>query len=162
MPLLRPNYVALVQDRLFVVDSDRPIYPDVSVLSVSSSGDTGAAKAAVLEADAPAIFKLRDDKVRQPYLQIIEPAAGNRIVTAIEVLSPDNKSRGDGRRSYLQKRTELWHGRANIVEIDLLRAGAPTVNVTESQRILLRPLALHGRRITATQTTTRSLSDPTD
>lgn len=31
-PLLRPRYAALTQDRLFVVQHERPIRPDVSVI----------------------------------------------------------------------------------------------------------------------------------
>jgi hypothetical protein len=138
-PLLRPRYVALGQDRLFVVDSERPIYPDVSVLRTGSSQTPQPSPAAVQEPDAPALFPMRSEEARQPYLEIVEPAAGNRVVTAIEVLSPDNKARGEGRRSYLRKRRELWRGRANLVEIDLLRSGAATVNVTPGQMELLRP-----------------------
>ena len=35
-PLLRPRYVALVQDRLYVVQSRRPIRPDVAVVESGS------------------------------------------------------------------------------------------------------------------------------
>jgi hypothetical protein len=138
-PLLRPRYVALGQDRLFVVDSERPVYPDVSVLRTTSPQTLPAAPAAVAAPDSPAIFTIRSEPAREPYLEIVEPAAGNRVVTAIEVLSPDNKAHGEGRRSYLQKRRELWRGGANVIEIDLLRAGRPTVNVTDGQRITLQP-----------------------
>ncbi|MGH7130236.1 MAG: DUF4058 family protein, partial [Planctomycetaceae bacterium] len=31
-PLLRPRYAALTQNRLYVVEHHRPIYPDVSVV----------------------------------------------------------------------------------------------------------------------------------
>jgi hypothetical protein len=34
-PLLKPRYVALMQDRWFVVESDRPIRPDVAVIRQS-------------------------------------------------------------------------------------------------------------------------------
>jgi hypothetical protein len=138
-PLLRPRYVALVQDRLFLVDANRPVYPDVAVVRTSSPKPSAGATTAVVEPDAPAIFPLRSNEVREPYLQILEPAAGNRVVTAIEVLSPDNKARGEGRRSYLAKRMELWKGRANLVEIDLLRGGRPTVNVTAVQLDIIPP-----------------------
>ena len=47
------------------------------------------------------------EEIREPLIQIVEPAAENRIVTAIEVLSPDNKSNG-GKIAYLQKREEFW------------------------------------------------------
>ncbi len=35
-PLLRPRYAAVTQDRLYVVEADRPVRPDVSVVRTSS------------------------------------------------------------------------------------------------------------------------------
>ena len=127
-PFLRPRYAALTQDRLFVVEHDRPIRPDVSI--VQTGERTGTAQA-TLVADEPLVVELFREEIRQPYLQIIEPAAGNRVVTAIEVLSPDNKQAGTGRSSYLAKQDELWRGQASFVEIDLLRAGQNVVRIPE-------------------------------
>ncbi len=137
-PVLRPRYIALTQDRLYVVEADRPIRPDVSVVRTSSRRTSGAATA-VLEADAPAVFGLWRDEIREPLIHIIEPAEENRLVTAIEVLSPENKTRGSGRTSYLRKRDEFWQGGASLVEIDLLRSGRPTVRVSSEQLDTLRP-----------------------
>ena len=137
-PLLRPRYAAVTQDRLYVVEADRPIRPDVSVIRTSSRRTSGAATA-LLEADAPAVFELWRDEIREPLIHIIEPAEGNRLVTAIEVLSPENKARGPGRVSYLRKRDEFWQGGASLVEIDLLRAGRPTVRLASEQLDSLRP-----------------------
>jgi hypothetical protein len=109
-PLLRPRYAAVTQDRLYVV-----------------------------EIDEPEVFELWREEVRQPLIHIVEPAAGNRLVTAIEVLSPDNKLAGAGRRSYLKKRDEFYEGGANLVEIDLLRAGEPTVRISAEQLASLAP-----------------------
>lgn len=138
-PLLRPRYAALTQDRLYVVESDRPIYPDLSVVRTSSPLPRAAAGTAMLEVDAPAVFELWREEIRQPLLHIIEPAAGNRIVTAIEVLGPDNKAAGPGRVSYLAKREEFWAGGTNLVEIDLLRAGEPTVRLSAEHLEQVRP-----------------------
>jgi hypothetical protein len=46
------------------------------------------------------------------------------VVTAIELLSPTNKS-GSGRGEYVRKRTELLETATSLVEIDLLREGEP-------------------------------------
>lgn len=46
------------------------------------------------------------------------------LVTAIEILSPVNKS-WQGRRAYLEKRDQLHASRVNLVEIDLLLGGPP-------------------------------------
>lgn len=127
-PFLRPRYAALTQDRLYVFESGRPIYPDVGVIELSprserfSKGTVG-----VLEAEAPAVFDIDFEEIRIPYIEILEPAAGNRVVTAIELLSPTNKAPGEGRDFYIKKRKELWSANVNLIEIDLLRGGEPTV-----------------------------------
>jgi hypothetical protein len=129
-PLLRPRYAALMQDRLYVVESKRPVRPDVSVVDVAADGGN-AGTATLVELDQPVVFELVEEDIREPYIEIIEPAAGNRLITAIEVLSPDNKHRGPGRIKYLDKRRELRAAHANIVEIDLLRTGKPTFRIPE-------------------------------
>ena len=45
------------------------------------------------------------------------------MITVIELLSPSNKS-GIGRGQYIEKREALLERRLNLVELDLLRAGA--------------------------------------
>ena len=147
-PQLRPKYAALVQDRLYVVESQRPIYPDVAVVeSPLFQRSTGGA--AVIEIDEPVVIETTEEEIREPYIEIIEPAAGNRLVTAIEVLSPDNKIPGLGRRNYLRKRNELLKSRAKLVEIDLLRIGKPTLRTTKADLARLprwRYLAIVKRR----------------
>ena len=52
---------------------------------------------------------------------------GERVVTAIEVLSLSNKRPGDqGRDLYLQKQAEILASEVHLVEIDLLRGGEHT------------------------------------
>jgi len=119
-PQLRPRYAALTQDRLYVVEHRRPIRPDVSIVH-APYGESGAAVATRL--DRPLVMEFIEEEITQPVIHIIEPAAGNRIVTAIGVLSPDNKDPGPGRDSYLDKQDELWRAKAHLVEIDLLRGG---------------------------------------
>ncbi len=130
-PLLRPQYVALTQDRLFVVENNRPIRPDISVFEGRPYPSSAASATSLLEAQAadPITSLLDFDKetIRQPYIEIIEPASGNQVITAIEVLSPDNKTPGPGQRSYEQKQTELLASDVNLVEIDLLSTGKRTI-----------------------------------
>jgi len=65
----------------------------------------------------------------EPYLEILS-AQGDRLVTAIEVLSLSNKKAGDGgRTSYQQKQGEFRLSGVNLVELDLLRAGPHTTAV---------------------------------
>lgn len=137
-PVLRPKYVALTQDRLVLVEAEKTRYPDVAVVK-SPKPYERQASTAVLEPDAPAVFEIWKEEVRQPFLTIIEPAAGNRIVSAIEVLSPSNKEAGEGRKSYFAKRDELWDGGVNLVEIDLLREGMRTVRISQERLDTLKP-----------------------
>ena len=140
-PKLRPRYAALTQDRLYVVEHERPVRPDVSIVRTDASRTTveaeaeagGVATAVEVGADRPVVFEIVEEEIRQPVIHIIEPAAGNRIVTAIEVLSPDNKTPGPGRDSSLKKRAELWQGGAHLVEIDLLRDGERVLRVSAEQ-----------------------------
>jgi hypothetical protein len=137
-PLLRPKYAALTRDRLYVVEAERPIYPDVALVQAGAA-HAASGGSTTLIADRPLVVELFREEIREPVVHIIEPAAGNRIVTAIEILSPDNKTPGPGRDSYLQKREELWSGGANLVEIDLLRDGRTPVRVPEERLNSLRP-----------------------
>lgn len=140
-PLLRPRYAALTQDRLYVVESDRPIWPDVSVLRTRRGRRGGSTSTVAAKPDKAVVIEMFREEIRQPLIHIIELAAGNRIVTAIEVLSPDNKMPGDGRTSYLRKGDELWQAHANLVEIDLLRGGQPTVRVPVARLASLDPFS---------------------
>jgi hypothetical protein len=137
-PLLRPKYVALTQDRLFVVESDQPIYPDVAVVETSAPSASRGGGAALV-ADEPVVLEMWREEIREPYIQIIEPAAENRVVTTIEVLSPDNKATGLGRDMYIQKREEFWLSGTHLVEVDLLRSGLPTVRVDDQKLAKLEP-----------------------
>jgi hypothetical protein len=47
------------------------------------------------------------------------------VITAIEVLSPTNKSTHEGRELYLATHLKVFSSMTNLVEIDLLRAGQP-------------------------------------
>ncbi len=138
-PLLRPRYVALTEDRLFVVESVRPIRPDLAIVRTASPARLPRSGTAVLEPDAPLVLQWQAETIREAVLHIIEPGARNRIVTAIEVLSPANKAAGPGRAAYLQKRDELLAAGSNFVEIDLLRRGTTTIRFTDEIPDTRRP-----------------------
>jgi Protein of unknown function (DUF4058) len=50
-----------------------------------------------------------------------------RLVTLVDVASPTNKTRSGGRQAYLARRTEAKAQGANLVEIDLVLQGQPTL-----------------------------------
>jgi hypothetical protein len=60
----------------------------------------------------------------EKFIDIFELKPERRLVTSIEILSPSNKRRGTpGWKKYLRKRQGLLLGKANLVELDLLRGG---------------------------------------
>ena len=139
-PMLRPRYAAITQERLYLVESQRAIYPDVSIVSSqplnwtrNPSGGT-----AVMDADASMVFELDEEEIREPFIEIVE-VSGGRIVTAIEVISPANKDRGEGQDAYEKKREEYWDTGTSLVEIDLLRGKSSVVKVPSYKLDRLRP-----------------------
>jgi hypothetical protein len=64
------------------------------------------------------------EKFEETFIEIYAEGAERLLVTCIEVLSPSNKRRGtEGWQEYERKRQALLLGRANFIEIDLLRGG---------------------------------------
>ena len=137
--MLRPRYAAMTQERLYLVESHRPIYPDVSVVeSHQSNWRGGSGTTAVLDADASTVFELDEEEIREPFIEIVE-VSGGRIVTAIQVINFTNKDRGNGQDVYERKREEYWDSGTSLVEIDLLRDGPSVVKVPQYKLDSLRP-----------------------
>lgn len=99
--------------------------PDVLVTERRPRTDEPSAGAAV--ADQPLVVVVAAVERREPFLEITDAHTGHRVVTVVEVLSPANKRPGPGRDLYLRKQLEVLASPANLVEIDLLRAGESTV-----------------------------------
>lgn len=69
-----------------------------------------------------AIDSSMSEKVREKSLSVREVATG-LVVTIVELMSPTTKPGGDGFDSYQTKRDSILSSQANLVEINLLRAG---------------------------------------
>jgi hypothetical protein len=68
-----------------------------------------------------------DEEIEEAFLKLIHVET-EELVTIVEVVSPTNKIRGSrGRASFMSKRQEIMNSEVHWVEIDLLRAGVPTV-----------------------------------
>ena len=152
---LQPEYVVRMQQRVYVSaapdGNGHPQYriPDAIVLAGTApmpdtaTGTTLApAPAAKSETDTDAIAVQMPsvELEQQHYLEVLR--VGNReVIAVIELLSPANKW-GDGRQEYLAKRAAVKISTAHLVEIDLLRAGAPMPVIGDvparSYRILVR------------------------
>lgn len=86
--------------------------PDLMVRTETEVVAVGAGGAAVV---------YRPDELAR-WLEIRD--TGGRLVTVLELLSPTNKMEGEERDRYRRKRRAFLGGGANLVEIDLVRAGA--------------------------------------
>src|SRR5439155_2180783 len=77
---------------------------------------------------------LMDEEIEEAFLKIIH-VESEALVTVIEILSPTNKIRGSrGRVSFMAKRHEIMNTEVHWVEIDLLRAGVPSVTIPPLRR----------------------------
>lgn len=96
--------------------------PDVYVAEDPVPWAVPAVPAASSHTVQPILLEVAEDPLVERHVEVVEQEGG-RVVTAIEVLSPWNKLEGSGRARYLRKREEYLASGANLVEIDLLRAG---------------------------------------
>jgi hypothetical protein len=115
---LKPKYIALLAKRFTfgdpVLGIARTIYPDVHIVRQTREAYTVAGAPVELQNLLP---------VPVPYLAIeIRDVAERRLITVIEILSPENK-RGRGFRDYATKRVEILETDTHLIEIDLLRLG---------------------------------------
>jgi hypothetical protein len=112
-------------------NGSRSVYvPDVHVREnpTGAGQASGAGATAVAE---PLIVPREVEPTVERALHIIDTRSGNRVVTAIEFLSPANKVGEEGRGAYRAKQHDYLAGGVNLVEIDLLRQGAYVIAVPE-------------------------------
>jgi hypothetical protein len=128
-PRLPPPYLATI-DKLVWVDPELRTEPDVSAFSPDERAEGDVAAEPFADAGMVAVLSERVlEPWERPYLEI-HAGEGDRLVTAIEILSPSNKKAGEsGRAAYQHKQEEFRLGGVNAVEIDLLRGGAHTTAV---------------------------------
>ena len=125
---LPPRYRAAMQERVVISDVDQPFsksrYPDVAVLDTPGVGGVAvAARSKHLLVRAPNILTWDVDPITEYSVEILDTRFGEKVVTAIEVLSPENKRPGDGMTQFRRKQQEYRRAGVSRVEIDLLRQG---------------------------------------
>ena len=116
---------ARLEERVYVepeFGDGRGIYPDVRVVEHPGRGG-GAPLATEAEVAEPLVIHAEIEPATEGFIEIIEVGSGNRVVTAIELLSDSNKQPGDGQDQYRKKQREYVKGGVSLVEIDLLRSG---------------------------------------
>jgi hypothetical protein len=123
------DLVARMESRVLLEDeggqSVRSQHPDVRVMERDSSGAATAVLAPPeLEFAKPdLVLSTETEPATERYLEIVDAATRNRVITVIEFLSPTNKRPGIGQTLYLKMRTECLDAGVNFVEIDLTRGG---------------------------------------
>lgn len=129
-PQLGERYVASIEQRVYVASIDRSFVADVGGRrsAVNPTGKT----VAELESDGGVVVELDDEELHEGYIEILDLKTNQSVVTVIEVLSPANKRKGAGRRTYLAKQREVMRTEANLVEIDLLRRGPHLLAIPKS------------------------------
>lgn len=139
--LLPPGLFARAEERAIISFnefSQRDIIPDVAVQerTLPSPQEITANIHTEPELAESVTLTLDEPEIRQRYLEIRDARSHGRVVTVIEFVSPTNKRPGDGLDKYLQKRQECLDGDANLVEIDLTRAGDRTLILPRAFRNL--------------------------
>ena len=130
--LMPAQYVANVEERIVLAEPLTDRYPDIHLVKeVRRKGrdDSGAADVAVLEPDPSVEVEFEPNESRETFVEIHRGEKRHSLVAVLEILSPTNKRRGDGRTKYLEKQAEMMLRPAHLIEIDLLRAGQHTVAV---------------------------------
>lgn len=124
---VRPTYYArpmtyTTYDVIEIAEpATRAIYPDVGVWNTPTRAATPALSIAIDPPQAQSIARI-ETQVRLANVEV-RAVGTDRLITAIEILSPINKRPGRERDKYLRKRSELLRSDVHIMEIDLLRAG---------------------------------------
>ncbi len=112
-------------------ESSRWIYPDFKVIEHPDPRSSSAVAVAEITVAEPMIIPVPSELPTQRHIEIVDRNSGNRVVTAIELLNPANKEEGLGRQAYRRKQLDYITAGVNLVEIDLIRAGAFVVAVPQ-------------------------------
>jgi hypothetical protein len=128
---------ARAEERVFVeTDAERVrhIIPDVHVSRVypPPGPESGQLKEGCVAVGEPVVFELHEPLVTEAYIEIRE-RSGGKVITVIEFLSLANKCGGVGKEKYIEKQVEVLRSGANLVEIDLVRAGRRVLALPRQQ-----------------------------
>jgi hypothetical protein len=118
-------------ERLYVVQSERSIYPDLLVRQPTPARPPEPSRSTAptaLGTDPSWKVSVHPLPVREVFLEIRSLPFPGRLVAVVEVLSPANKASGsEGRDLYLRTQKEVLASPTHLIEIDLLRYGEHTV-----------------------------------
>ena len=127
-PGLRPRYIAAVFPRttyeeIFIAAKPQTMIPDVGVIYPQRLRETAVQEYNPI-VPPPILGTIAEEVPVKLFTVEIRQVGTDRLVTAIEILSPVNKRKGhQAYRDYQDKRRNLARGRVHLLEIDLLRNG---------------------------------------
>jgi Protein of unknown function (DUF4058) len=134
LPSLLPRYYVGVETRTYRGSCDGELLigiPDAVILSTKGQRqDFPVQDQAMLSTSVATKIKPQEvtlpvsSEIKERYLEVRE-AGTDAVVAVIEVLSPKNKRKGDGRLAYEAKRQWILDSASHLVEIDLLRSDSP-------------------------------------
>jgi hypothetical protein len=107
----------------------RRIIPDVVVvkhpldLPPEAGGGVALATRPRRQVSPSVELEVFDEPIRHLFVEIRDPTHGHKLITLIEIVSPSNKRPGPDRKAYARKQREVLRSDANLIELDLLRAG---------------------------------------
>lgn len=130
---LPPGLVVRVEEYMSISEEhqQKNYSPDVRIhdrLNGAPSPPSFEGSVAVAE---PLVIPMETEPMTLRSVRVLDTTSGERIVTAIEFLSPANKVGRVGRKQYKQKRDALIEATDNLVEIDLVRQGGYILAVDE-------------------------------
>jgi hypothetical protein len=126
-----------VEETVYIVENDRQysrVRPDLAVFGEPERGkriedDESTGSAGGVAIATPIRLTIPAEPISQMHIVIRSLRGDEPLVTVIEVISPTNKMHASARRKYRHKRRAYQQSLANVVEIDLLRAGRSIVDV---------------------------------
>lgn len=126
-PQVLPAYIVKIDEHVYI--HENPHEPRRLLgradLAVTPTGQAAPAHAPAGVIAAPAQVQLPAVDVERLAFLEIRDRRSRELITVIELLSPSNKRPGPDRDQYLTKRGQILASPAHLVEIDLLRGGAP-------------------------------------
>lgn len=139
--ILPPGFDANIEERVYLVQPDRDLYPDVLITGGAADGhprEPARGTATLLE-DPPLRLTVLAEETYEPYVEVRMVGAEERVVTIIEILCPTNKTHdGRGYESYFRKQQQILDSEVHLLEVDLLRDGLHTVAAPREALLRLR------------------------
>jgi len=98
-------------------------YPEPSANPTRRIGEVAVVEKPRIEVSKGIEARIHTDPLQHHSVEIRDTSQGHKLITLIEIVSPANKHPGPDRRAYEAKQGEVLESDANLIELDLLRAG---------------------------------------